>query len=211
MAEDWRVTVTLREEGEAAGLVTALRGHEADEAPEGRVAVSADGPKVFLYADTEAAARAAEGAVQKTLDAENLHADLALDRWHPLEERWEDASVPLPQTDEERRAEHGRLEAEETAESQASGVAEWEVKVELDSHREAEELADQLESEGRSVVRRWKYVLVDCSSEDEAHALAEDLKGKTPASASIEVEPGSGLVWAAMPPNPFAFFGGLGG
>jgi hypothetical protein len=211
VAEDWRVTVTLREEGDAAGLLAQLREHEAREAPDRRVAVSTDGPNVFLYADTEAAARAAESVARTVLEAENLQAEVALDRWHPLEERWEDASVPLPQTDEERRVEHERLEAEETAESQASGVAEWEVKVELESHHDAEQLADRLESKGWSVVRRWTYVLVGCSNEDEARALAEDLKGTRPAATRIEVEPGSGLVWEAMPPNPFAFFGGLGG
>jgi hypothetical protein len=198
-------------EKELAGLLARLREHEAAEAPDRRVAVSADGPNVFLYADTEAAARAAESAVQETLGAESVDADIALDRWHPLEERWEDASVPLPQTDEERRVEHERLEAEETAESQASGVAEWEVKVELESHHDAEELADRLEAEGWSIVRRWKYVLVGCSNEDEARALADDLKEKAPAGAAIEVEPGAGLAWEAMAPNPYAFFGGLGG
>jgi hypothetical protein len=211
VAEDWRVTVTLSEADEAARLVTALREHEAGEAPDRRVAVSANGPNVFLYADTEAAARAAEGAVREALEAGSFNGNIGLDRWHPLEERWEDASVALPQTDEERRAEHELLEAEETAESRTSGVAAWEVKVELESHREAEELADRLEAEGWSVVRRWTYLLVGCSSEDEARALAEELKGKLPAAVRVEVEPGSGLVWEALPPNPFAFFGGLGG
>jgi hypothetical protein len=211
VAEDWRVTVTLREVEEASGLLTRLRDHQAAEPPGRRVAVSADGPHVFLYADTEAAARAAEGAVREELGAENLHGDIALDRWHPIEERWEDASEPLPQTDEERRAERERLEAEEAAESQASGVAEWEVKVELDSHHEAEELADRLESEGRAVVRRWKYVLVGCSNEDEARSLADALQGQTPAGASVVVEPAAAQAWEAMAPNPFAFFGGLGG
>ena len=211
MAEDWRVTVTLSEAEEATALLARLREHEMGEAPDRRVAVSADGPHVYLYADTEAAARAAESAVRAELGAESPHGDIALDRWHPLEERWEDASVPLPGTDEERRVEHGRLEAEETAESEASGLAEWEVKVELDSHSEAEALADRLESEDRPVVRRWKYVLVGCSNEDEARELAGQLKDQVPPSAEIVVEPGSAQVWEEMPPNPFAFFGGLGG
>jgi hypothetical protein len=211
VAEDWRVTVTLSEEGDASALLARLRKHEAAEAPDRRVAVSLDGPHLYLYADTEAAARAAEGAVREGLEAESLHGDVALDRWHPIEERWEEASVPLPETDEERRVEHERLEAEETAESEASGLAEWEVKVELDSHREAEELADRLESDGWTVLRRWKYVLVGCSNEDEARELAGQLKGQAPPSAEIVVEPGAAQVWEEMPPNPFAFFGGLGG
>ena len=82
MAEDWRVTVTLSEAEDAGALLARLREHEAGEAPDRRVAVSADGPHVYLYADTEAAARAADGAVREELGAESLHGDIALDRWH---------------------------------------------------------------------------------------------------------------------------------
>jgi hypothetical protein len=210
VAEDWRLTVTLPEAEQVRGLAARLREHESSEPPDRRVAVSADGPRVFLYADTEAAARAAEQAVRQELDAEGLRADVALDRWHPAEERWEDASVPLPQTEEQRRAEHERLEAEEAAEAQATGVSDWEVKVELDSHDEAEQLADRLEGEGRPVVRRWTYVLVGCSTEDEARELAEQLKAQT-SGARVDVEPSGAAAWEALPPNPFAFFGGLGG
>lgn len=209
MAEDWRVTVTLPAEEEASGLLARLRELEAGHAFGGRVAVSGEGARVFLYADSEADAREAERVVGEALGGGV--GQLALDRWHPIEERWEDASLPLPQTEEEREAERARLEAEEAAESQASGVAEWEVRVELDSHTEAESLADLLEAEGWPVLRRWKYLLVGCSNEDEARSLAARLEDQAPKGARVEVEPGSGLAWEALPPNPFAFFGGLGG
>jgi hypothetical protein len=61
------------------------------------------------------------------------------------------------------------------------------------------------------VLRRWKYLLVGCSNEDEARSLAARLEDQAPKGARVEVEPGSGLAWEALPPNPFAFFGGLGG
>jgi hypothetical protein len=148
--------------------------------------------------------------VRELAGEHGLDADVAVERWHPDAERWEDAGVPLPQTEEERRAERERLGAQETAESEASGVAAWEVRVELDSHQEASELADRLESEGWPIVRRWKYLLVGCSNEDEARGLAKRLEREAPPGSEVGVEPGSGLAWEAMPPNPFAFFGGLG-
>ncbi len=219
MADDWRVTVRLHGPSQAARVARGLGEKELEddvrERLGGRVAVSGGDSDhdahIFLYADGETAAREAERVVRELVDEHGLEADFALDRWHPLEERWEDAAVPLPQTEEERRAERERLEAEETAESQASGVAEWEVRVELPSHQAASELADSLEAEGWSVVRRWKYLLVGCSNEDEARTLAARLEREAPPGAEIAVEPGSALAWEAMPNNPFVVFGGLGG
>jgi len=49
-----------------------------------RVAVSADGPRLFLYAATEGAAREVDRVVRETLAQHQSHAELALDRWHPL-------------------------------------------------------------------------------------------------------------------------------
>ena len=212
------MTVTLQEQGQAARVAQGLGEKELEEEVRqrlgGRVAVSGGDSdhdsRVYLYADGETAAREAEGLVRGLLEEHGLEAAVALDRWHPDEERWEEASVPLPQTDAERDVERERLEAEETAESQASGVAAWEVRIELGSHGRAEELADRLEGEGWPVVRRWTYLLVGCSNEDEAETLADRLAGQTP-GAKAKVEPGSGLAWEALPPNPFAFFGGLGG
>ena len=57
----------------------------------------------------------------------------------------EDVSVPMPDTAEQRAAEHQRLVDAETEESLAAGQAGWEVRVELPSHRQAVELAQQLQ------------------------------------------------------------------
>ena len=83
------------------------------------------------------------------------------------------------------------------------GYAPWEVRVECSSHEEAEALADSLEQEGLGVARRWRYLVVGASSREEAEALAERLHGT--------VEAGGEVVYEAMPHNPFAIFGGLGG
>jgi hypothetical protein len=214
MAEDWRVTVTL--EGDAAVEPTLewLRSHEVeDEVRErlgNRVAVSGGDDQVFIYADTEAAAREAERLVRDLLAQHGARGTFAVDRWHPIEEQWKDATVPLPTTPAEQAREHERREALEMEESQTAGVAEWEVRVELDLHRDAVKLAERLEREGESVVRRWKYLVVGANNEDEASGLALRLQREAPAGATIHVEPGGGMVWQRYPTNPFAVFGGLG-
>ena len=216
MAEDWRVTVTLHEEGHARGLINALhvRELEADVRRQlgGRISVTGDDTHVFLYADTESAARRAEEIVGQVLAADGMRGDFRLDRWHHEEELWEDASVPLPSTPEERQIEHERLEQQKRAESQQTGVAEWEVRIELGSHQDAVALAEQLTREGfEHVIRRWKYLIVGTADQDDALALAERLKGEAPAGATVHVEPGGGMAWQLMRSNPFAVFGGLGG
>ena len=110
-----------------------------------------------------------------------------VEHWLHDEERWDDE--PAEPTPEEELLEEG--------------IAPWEVRVELDSRREAEELAERLEAEGYGVVRRFRYLIVGAASKEEAEALAERLHG--------EVEPSSAYVWENVPQNPFVVFGGLGG
>ena len=76
------------------------------------------------------------------------------------------------------------------------------MRVELDTHAEAEELADTLEREGFDVVRRWRFLIVGAGTEEQARELARRVHG--------EAEPGGEVVWEVAPQNPFALFGGLG-
>ena len=210
MAEDWRVSVAV----EASGASDVLRSlHEREVRNElrdelgGRIAVSSDGPNIFLYANTRAAGEAAQTHLREALAEHGLAGDPKLDRWHPIAERWEDADVPLP-TDEAGREEEEQQRDEQDAETP---VAEWEVRVELKGHRDAVELAEELEAEGFTVTRRWRYLLVGTTTEEEANELAERLRAEAPRGAKVQVEPGLGIVWESMPHNPYAVFGGLGG
>ncbi len=197
MADDWRLTATLHEDGLAERLLDRLRRHKVEddvvERLGGRVAVSTGPKHVFVYADSECAAREAERIVRDLCAAHDLEADVAAHRWHPLEERWEDASVPVPQTEAERRAEHERREQDETEESQRTGLAEWEVRVELESHQDAVALADKLGEEGMQPVRRWRYLVVGANNEDEAKELAERLRSEAPPNSAITVEAGPAM------------------
>jgi hypothetical protein len=215
VSDDWRLTVELAEEGNAPGLVNSLQELELEDAHRARVGdrvvVSQDEGNVFLYADTEERARQVNALVQERLAELGFEADVALTRWHPVEQRWEDASVPLPESEDEWQAEHERLQADEAAESAATGHAPWEVRAVLPTHEDTVALAERLEGEGIPVVRRSSFLLVGAVNEDEARALAERLRSETPAGSRIEVEPGGQMAWEVAPQNPFAIFGGLGG
>ena len=216
MAEDWRVTVTIDSPENVQSVLEELQ--ELDVRQElrdqlgSRVAVSSDGPSIFVYADTRRAAEAGERALRELLEEYALEGDPRLDRWHPLEERWEDASVPLPSTDDARRVERERLDQQDEQDSERTGIAQWEVRIEVPTPRDAERLADALERDGLSVVRRSTYLLIGANDRDEADELAQRLQAESPTGAYVHVEPGSGLAWQLRPSNPFAvFFGGLAG
>jgi len=212
MTDDLRLTVSLLEEQEALSVLEGLRELELEGEGElrERVIVSHEGPRVFLYADTEERIEYARELVDDVLRERGLGAIVTLTRWHPIEQRWEDSRLPLPRTREEREAERQIRLERETSESLASGYAEWEVRIELPSHEQTVLLAERLESEGIPVVRRFTYVLVGAANEDEARALADRLREEAPAGARVLVEPGGQMVWEVARRNPFVVFGGLG-
>jgi len=215
MPDDWRVTVDLDADEDGAELTEWLRavrlaGDERERFGD-RVVVSRDGARVFLYADSDEAAREVEGLVREELARKQVNARISLERWHPVEQAWEEASVPLPRTEEEIRREYERRLEREAAESLASGHAEWEVRVELPDHDATVELADRLEDDGLPVVRRSRFLLVGALNEEDARSLAERIRREAPEGTRIEVEPGGDVVWEVMPANPFAIFGGLAG
>jgi hypothetical protein len=212
MAEDWRLTVALEHEGHGLGLIHALPQAELEDDARERlgdaVSVSREGGTVFVYADTEAAAREAERVVRDILAADGIEATTSLERWHAEELRWEDAGAPLPQTAAQHEVEHERRMAAESAEARA-GRPTWEVRLELPSHHAARELADRLENEGIPVVRRWQHLLVGADNEDAAAELSERLRAEAP-EAHVAVTPTGAAVWDTRPENPFAILGGLG-
>jgi hypothetical protein len=192
VADDWRVTATFSDAADVEKAAASVREHEVEDDVRSRlgdrVAVSADGPNVYLYAGSEDAAREAERVVREVLAMHRLSAEFTLDRWHPLEEEWVDASVPLPQTAEQLEAEHERRMENETEESLATGQAGYEVRVELRTHRQAVQLAGRLQAEGHPVVRRWRYLILGANNEDDAAALADTLRQEAPVHASIQTQ-----------------------
>lgn len=212
MSDDWRVRADVAEPGGGRRLVRGLHEHQVErdvrERLGERLPVSASEDSVFVYAETEQQARRAADVLGAVLAEHSLTAQVTLTRWHPEEERWEDAAEPLPTTPEERAAERAVRTEREAQESAAEGP-QWEVRIDLDSRHESQALADRLAAEGLRPLRRWRHVFVSCATEDEARALSDRLRGEVPPGAGLIVEGTAADAWELT--HPFAILGGIAG
>jgi hypothetical protein len=187
--DDWRLRIELDEEKsthllDRLGVVHADSDDLARELAGSRLAATHDGDTVFVYASTSLELEKARRIVERELTGLGEQPErLVTEHWLAQEERWDD-DPKGPDFDEEILAE---------------GYAPWEVRIPCKDHHAARALADQLDQEGYGIVRRWRYVIAGCASEEQAKELAERVHGT--------VEPGSDLVWEALHGHPFAVVG----
>lgn len=215
MNDDWRLQIDLDDAGVSGQISDHLRAaeleHDLETTFDKRVIVSHEGETIYLYAGDREQLEKAQRVVQGQLDQKGWDAKMQLRHWHEVAEDWEDPDAPEPTTDAEKEAEHERLmktEDEETAER--GGLAEFEVRVEFPSHREAKEFAEKLEEEGLQPVRRWKYMVVGAADEDAANELADRIRAEAPADSKVTAEGSLAVAWRERPPSPFWWLGGLG-
>lgn len=191
MQDEWRVEIDLDDEAHGFGIGERLRAHSLDDEARkrlgGRVVVTRDGPRVFLYAGSEAEAREAEAVARQLVANDDLSADVALTRWHAVAEEWQDATAPLPRGEAEEREEIRETERRKAAEAKEEGSYDWLVKTELPSREAAAELEDKLRAEGLPVHRRWRYVTVDVLTEEQANELGARLREEA-AEAEVWIE-----------------------
>jgi hypothetical protein len=192
--DDWRIRIELPDEEGARGFLERLglarsdAEELADELRAHRLAVSQDGDTVFVYAASGMQAEQASRIVEEELEEARLTPSrFVTERWLRDEERWDD-EPDQPDIEEE------LLER---------GYAPWEVRVEVETLRDAHDLTEQLRAEGYDVSRTFTYVIAGTETREEAVELARRIHGR--------VEPGGELVYEVQPHNPFAIFGGLGG
>jgi hypothetical protein len=215
MNDDWRLQIDLDDAGVSGQISDHLRAaeleHDLETAFDQRVIVSHEGETIYLYAGDRGQLEGAQRVVQGQLDQKGWDAKFELRHWHEVAEDWEEADAPEPTSEAEREAERTRLmktEDEETAER--GGLAEFEVRVEFPSHREAKEFAEKLEAEGLKPVRRWKYMVVGAADEDAANELADRIRAEAPADSKVTAEGSLAVAWRERPPSPFFWLGGLG-
>jgi len=192
-ANDWRVTVRLSEAGQASKAVEHLSAHEVEgevhQRLGRRVAVgTSGGNEVFLYTRSRDAAATAQQSVADLLAGHGMQAEFTIERWHPVAEEWEAADVRLPKTPAEVEAERRELDASETADSLAAGVALFEIRVQVPAHRDAVALAERLAADGYSVVRRWRFLVVGANNADQAEEFAARIRPQIPAGAVVSIE-----------------------
>jgi hypothetical protein len=190
--DEFRVEVELDDDEHGHSFGERLRALDLDDEVRerlgGRVLVTRDGSRLFLYAANEAQAREAAEIVRGLVDADELTAEIRVTRWHPVEEAWKDASIPLPRTPAEAEAEYAAREAAEGDEAEIEGEYDWHVVVHLPGRDEAAEVARRLEAEGEPVARRWRYVVVGVLTEERAEELVESLRAELPNGAEVSVE-----------------------
>ena len=208
--DEWRVEVELDEEEHGHALGERMRTTDLDEEARTRLGrhaiVTRDGARLFVYADREARAKEAERLIRELIAADGVDARIALTRWHPIEEAWKDASMPLPTGTDEQKAERARREAAESEEAEREGEFDWHVRLELPGRGEAVDLERRLAADGVPVSRRWRYLLAGALTEERAEALAERLREEAPegTEVSVEVNPSD------LPSPLFVFLGARG-
>lgn len=205
MSDEFRVEVELDDEEHGYSVRERLRALDLDDEARERlgpdVMVTRDGSRLFLYAASEAQARAAEQAVLSLVEADELTAELLVTRWHPFEEAWKDASIALPTTPAEEEAEYVAREATEAQEARVEGRFDWTVVVRLQGRDVARDLADRLAGEGVPVSRRWRYVVAGAVTEERAQELADRLRSELPDDADVRIE----VDLSDLPRSPLQF------
>jgi hypothetical protein len=180
MDDGFRVEIDLDDEQHGYSIRERLRALDLDDKARERlgngVLVTRDGARLFLYAPSEEHAREAAAVVRGLIDEERLTAEVRVTQWHPVEEAWKDASLPLPATPDEEAAEYAAREGAEAAEAELEGGYDWSVVVHVPGRGAAGELADRLAAEGVDVMRRWRYVVAGVPTEERAQELAERLR-----------------------------------
>jgi hypothetical protein len=213
MNDDWRLQIDFVEENFADALHDRLDAeeleHDLSRAFHDRVIVSNNGTTIFLYAGDREQAEKGRALVERLTEEDQEEVDVTFTRWHPEAEEWRPADEPLPADADARAAEHAARVSRERQESEENGYPEYEVRIDLPSHKQAEEFAERLQAEGLPTVHRWKYVLVGTSDEDSANQLAERIRGEAPAGSSIAVEGTWREAYAERARSPFWFLGGL--
>ncbi|MEA2214403.1 MAG: hypothetical protein QOF83_4351 [Solirubrobacteraceae bacterium] len=216
MNDDWRLRITLEDDDTADALTARLKDHTTPDdrtrSLHDRIVVSSDGPEVFCYAGSREQAEATQRAVEQVAqDAQWPAPQFELTHWHPTAERWEDADLPLPETDAERADELRQRIAQERVDAERQGYPDFEVRVKCPSRGQAAELAERLRDEGIPVVHRWSAVLIGVSDEASAAQLADRLRAEVPASSDVTVEGNLRAAYEDRPWSPFFVLGGLGG
>lgn len=213
--DDWRLQIDFVAEDARDALLDQLDARELEddlsEAFHDRVIVSRTGTTIFLYAGDREQAERSRDLVERLTREDQEEVDVDFRRWHPISQEWEPADKPLPEDDAARAAEYQTRIAKERQETEEQGYPRFEVRVEFSSWDEAGEFAERLRGEGLPTVHRWRYVLVGAADEVSAKELGERIRSEAPGEGKVAVEYSRQEVADDMPPNPFAFLGGLAG
>jgi hypothetical protein len=188
--QEWRVEVDLDDERHGYSLGERLRAHDLDDETRKRLGggaiVTRDGPRLYVYTTSEAAAREAERVVRELVEAERLSADVKVTYWNEERDAWLDAE---------------RGEVVEDPRAGEEGP-EYFVLVESEDQDALKALAVRLQGEGRPVELRRGKLLVGSFDDEEVQVLAERLTREIGADGRVQVRADI----HDLPSPTFAFF-----
>jgi hypothetical protein len=96
--DEFRVEVNLDDEAHGHPFSERLASRDLDdevaERLGGRVIVTRDGPRMFVYTQTREACAEAERVAKDTLVEDGLYAEVSATRWNPATGEWQDADAP---------------------------------------------------------------------------------------------------------------------
>ena len=172
--QEWRVEVDLDDEQHGFSLGERLRAHDLDdEARErlgGGVIVTRDGPRLYVYTKSLAAAREGERVLRELVEADRLTADIRVAVWDEDRDAWLDA------------------EGGEVVEDPRAGEEgpEYFVLVESEDQTLLEQLSTRMR-EGRPVELRRGMLLVGSFDDEEVEQLGERLRAEVGDEARVTV------------------------
>jgi hypothetical protein len=173
--QEWRVEVNLDDEQHGFSLGERLRAHDLDDEARkrlsGGVIVTRDGPRLYVYTTSEAAAREAERVLRELVEADRLTADIRVTVWDEQRDAW-------------LGAERGEVVEDPRAGEEGP---EYFVLVESEDQGVLEELGDRLRAEGRPVELRRGMLLVGSFDDEEVEQLGERLRGEIGDAGRVQV------------------------
>ena len=171
MSDDWRITASADGNEDLGPL--ARRASEL--APD--LDVNEERWSVFAYASDEASARTARWALEEAASETGRGIDVVVERWNPGQAEWQDPLLPVEPAPE----------PEAWADIDFDALR-YEVRLHVPDARSADELRRELRAEGaRFLDEGSRMVELGAYDEEEAQAIADDLRVRAPVGSEVEI------------------------
>jgi hypothetical protein len=171
VSDDWRITASAYGYEDLAPL--ARRASEL--APD--LDANAGHAYVFAYASDEASARTVRWALEEAASETGIGVDVVVERWNPGRAEWQDPALPVEPVP--KLAPWVDIDFD---------ALRYEVRLHVPSTHDGVELTQELRAEGARFLGDGSRVLeLGAYDEEEAQAIADDLRLRAPVGSEVEV------------------------
>jgi len=177
VSDDWRITASVYSDEDLGPLARRA----AELAPD--IEVNEERWYVFAYANDEASARTARWALEEAASETGIGVDVVVERWNPGKAEWQDPVLPVEPAPEPKPWVDIDFDA-----------LRYEVRLHApDAHR-LNELRRELRTEGaRFLDEGSRTIELGAYDEEEAQAIADDLRVRAPVGSKVEIRELTGM------------------